>query len=248
VIPFSAGLLLRCFLRSYCSTACYNPRGLQSVGFIYAIEPALAALYGPGEELKAARWRYVRHFNSHPFWMPLLLGVFLRVEADIAQKRVQPALLDNVKDATSNTLSAIGDSLFRGSAMITWALAAGCLVLYGSPVAAMFLTLGLFFLVHLLRFACFITGLRMGLACLRLVGRFQLINWAGRIKYLNAFLLALLLCLALRETATGRLLWFLAVPVYLAVAGVLVGRLHIPRNIIVFLLLVLVFILHFVLG
>lgn len=239
-MAFSTGTLLRCFLRSYCSTACYSPRGLQSVGFTFAIEPVLAALYGPGEELKAARWRYVRHFNSHPFWMPLLLGAFLRVESEIAAKRVQPALLDNVKDTTANALSAIGDSLFRGSTMITWALAAGCLVLYGMPRAAAVLTLGLFALVHLLRFACFVAGLRMGLSSLLLIRRFQLINWAGRIKYMNACLLALFLWLALRETAAEQPLWLPAVPACLAVAGLLVWRLHVPRLVLLLLLLAVV--------
>ena len=224
---FSTPLLLRCFLRSYCSTAAYNPRGLQNVGFTFAIEPALAVLYGPGEDLRAARQRYVRHYNSHPFWAPLLLGVFLRVESDIAQKRLQPAFLDSLKDTTSYTLSAIGDSLFQGSLTPTWVLICACLIVQGAVSAAGVLTLALFFLAQALRLACFITGLRKGMTVLMLLRKMQLIDWAFRVKCLNAALLGFLIYLIFPAEAplTGAALFL-----YVVVAGGLVWRLHVPRT------------------
>lgn len=224
---FSAMLLLRCFLRSYCVTAAYNPRGLQSTGFTFAIEPALAALYGPGEGLRMARQRYVWRFNSHPFWAPLLLGVFLRIESDIARKHVQPALLDTLKDTTANTFSAIGDSLFQGSLLPAWALTMGCLVVHGFTTAAVVVTLVLFLLTHLFRLVCFIAGLRKGMSILALVRRLQLIDWSTRIKYLNALLLTLFLFWSLPEANVG--MWGKTFA-YFTLAGLLVWRLRVPRT------------------
>ncbi len=234
-------LLLRCFLRTYLVGAAYNPRGLQNIGFTFALEPALAALYGEGSSLRAARMRYVRHYNCHPFWTPMLLGIFLHTEAAIAEGTMRPAMLSALQETTTNALSAIGDSLFSGSLLVTWALAASCFVLAGEPLAAGLLTLGLFLALQIFKAVTFIAGLRKGLAILVALRRFDLINWGEFIKCCNAVLLAVFLHFALPEASVPA---WAGVVLYLLLAGWVVGKLHAPRVFAALLLLVLALALH----
>ena len=236
-----SGLLMGCFLRTYLTGAAYNPRGLQNIGFTFAIEPALAALYGPGKKLRDARLRYARNYNCHSFFTPMLLGIFLRMEAEIAAGRLNPAVHESIKDTTANTLSAIGDSLFNGTALNTWAVAVACLVLAGLPMAAVALTAVLFVLLQFFKIATFILALRKGLAVLLFLRRFDLINWGDRFKYVNALLLTLFLCLAL--PGASALSWG-GVGLYLLLAGWVVGRLHVSRVFVALFLLAAAVALH----
>lgn len=230
----SPGLLFRCFLRSYMVNAAHNPCGLQNIGFIYAIDPALEFLYGSGERLAEARMRYARHHNCHPFFTPMLLGVLLRLESGIANGVLPAPTLEGLKDATANSLSSIGDSLFNATLLVTWALAASCLVLAGLPEQALWFTISSFALLQFFRLLSCALGFRMGLEALFLLRRLDLINWCDRLKYVNAVLLGLFLWLALPGAPV--LLWA-GVALYLLLMLWLVGRRHIPR---VFVALVLI--------
>ena len=227
-------LLLGCFLRAYLVTAAYNPRGLQNIGFTFAIEPALAALYGPGKGLREARLRYARNYNCHQFFTPMLLGLFLHTEAEIAAGRLDPAVQDSLKDTTANTLSAIGDSFFNGTALNTWAITVSCLVLADLPLGALALTLLLFVLLQLFKITTFILALRNGMAVLLFLRRLDLINWGDRLKYANALLLTLFLWLALPGAPA---LSFGGLALYLLLAGWMVGKLHVPRVFVAIVLL-----------
>jgi len=217
---------LRCFLRTYLVGASMNPRGLMSIGLLYAMQPGLWIIHHEPKAREQALKRYARHFSSHPFWVPCLVGIFLAVEADIAGRRLPPEALEKVKNTTSYTLSAIGDSVFAGSLLIFWALATTCLLLLGQR--ALPFTMGLFFFLGLQAFRVytFLGGVRRGFSFLAELKRWDLINWGRRIKFVNA---ALLLCL-----------WALLFPVgdaaswgwgmgALALAGLLSIRPVLPR-------------------
>ena len=234
-------LLLGCFLRTYLVGAAYNTRGLQNIGFIFAIEPALAAMYGPGTALRDARLRYARNYNCHQFFTPMLLGVFLRMEEEIASGRLDPAVQNSVKDTTANTLSAIGDSFFNGTALNTWAIAVSCMVLAGLPLAALLLTTVLFALLQVFKLATFILALRKGMAVLFFLRRLDLINWGDRFKYVNALLLTFFLWLALPGASAPA--WGVT-GTYLLLAGWVVGRLHVPRVFVALILLAVAVALH----
>lgn len=238
----TAKLLLGAFARSYMVKSAYNPLGLQNIGFIYALEPALAALYGPGPALRDARMRYARRYNCHPFFTPMLLGVFLRMEMAIAEGRLDAAVLAGLKDTTANTLSAIGDSFFNGTLLSVWALSAACLVLGGLPAAAAGLTVGLILLLQLFKLISFIMGVKGGMSVLLHLRRLDLINLSEKLKGVNAVLLALFLWLALPQA--DPLAWS-GVLLYLLLAGWAVGRMHLPRIFVGLLLLSFVVALHF---
>ena len=237
----SSGLLLRCFLRAYFVNAAYNPRGLQNIGFIYAFEPALEFLYGPGERLVEARMRYARHHNCHPFFTPMLLGVLLRLESGIANGVLPASVLESFKDTTANTLSAIGDSLFNGTLLVTWALVSACLILAGLPEKTLWFTVQCFVLLQVFKLLSCALGFRKGMDALFLLRRLDLINWCDRLKYVNAVLLGLFLWLALPDAPMAA---WAGLALYLLCMGWLVGRSHISRVFVALALLAVAVALH----
>lgn len=180
---------VRSFLRCYLAGASFNSRGMQSISLAFAMQPGLEAIHKDPRELRMARKRYVRHYQSHPFWMPCLVGIFLNAEKAIASGSFPPGMLQKVKDTTAYTLSAIGDSVFAGSLLIFWALATVCLLLSGLVWLPFILGLALFIGLQAFRAHTFRLGLREGFRVLEKLRRWDLINWGGRIKVANALLL-----------------------------------------------------------
>ena len=189
----SRKISLSCFLRSYLLGAAFTPQGMQSLGITYALEPGLAEIYPDPEGLLRARQRYIRHFNTHPFGAPFLLGLFLHLEQLIAGGLLPEAALSNIKDTAGYTLSAIGDSVFSGTLIPFWALSCACLMLLGLPWAALVFSACLFAGFQAFRLASFYFALQHGLAALERLRNFDIINWGERLKYCNALLLAVLL-------------------------------------------------------
>lgn len=188
-------VLLRCLARSYLVGANFNTRGMQNIGLSYAIDPGLAAIHAERKALAEARRRYLRHYNTHPFWTPLLIGIFLSLEVKIAKKQLPPGTLDNIRQTTTYTLSAIGDSVFGGGVLVLWALATACLIVTGHGAAAM-LTGGVLLLgLQVFKAVTFFIGLREGFRFLPRLKRLNLINWGRRIKLVNALLMVLFWCL-----------------------------------------------------
>lgn len=222
----SRSVLLRCFLRTYAVGMAYNPRGLQNIGFIYALEPGLFAIHGGRPELRQARLRYARHFNSHPFFTPLLAGLFLRCEADIAQGNLPPAAMAGFREVAANTLSALGDSFFGGSLLVCWGLLLACLAICGQVSLSLLLALCFFVTVQVFRFAAFWAGFSKGVSVLGRLRQYDLINWGDRIKLVNAILLVVFLSLALPAAPVHV---FGAVLIFLLLFGWVVGRLNVSR-------------------
>lgn len=220
---------LTCFLRTYLVGASMNPRGLMSVGLLYAMQPGLWIIHREPKAREQAVKRYAKNFSSHPFWVPCLVGIFLAVEADIAGRRLPPDALEKVKNTTSYTLSAIGDSVFAGSLLIFWALLTSCLLLMGQRVLPF--GIGLFFFLGLqgFRVYTFLGGVRRGFSFLSALKRWDLINWGRRIKFANA---ALLLWLWALLFPTGDVVsWAWGMGAF-ALAGVLSIRPVLPRTVV----------------
>jgi Phosphotransferase system, mannose/fructose/N-acetylgalactosamine-specific component IID len=224
-IPHKPFLLV--FLRTYFVGAAFNMRGLQNVGFIHAMEPGLVAIHQDPKELRKARNRYVRHYNCHPYWTPLVAGMLLHTEMEISKGRMSPETFATIKDTAVNTLSALGDSVFGGTLLVTWALAMGTMVISGYTGFALASSIALFLALQIFKLGIFIAGFRFGLAALFRLRRLDFINWGDRLKIVNAFLLLLFLVLCLPGKDHPSL-WGLAVACIILAAW-LAARLHIPR-------------------
>lgn len=184
--------LVNCYFRCYLAGACFNPRGYHSVGLAYAIDPGLRAIHKTPEALKEARLRYIQHFNTHLFWLPCLLGIFLTAERHVAAGHMSPKMIERLKDTAGYTLSAIGDSVFAGSLLIFWALSSICLLLAGFRTVPLLVGASFFLGLQFFRAYTFWAGHRLGLAFLERLRKWDLINWGQRIKIING---GLLLCL-----------------------------------------------------
>ena len=180
---------VRSFMRCYMAGAGFNTRGMQNIGLMYAMQPGLQAIHSDPKEQRAAYKRYVRHYQSHPFWLPCLTGIYLNVELSIADGRFPPKMLSKVKSTTAYTLSALGDSVFSGSLLIFWALLTICLILSGQVTAAVILGVALFSALQGFRIYTFVSGVQQGFKFLEKLKRWDLINWGRRVKYVNAALL-----------------------------------------------------------
>ena len=218
---------LRIFLRTYLVGAAFNVRGLQNVGFMFAMDPGLALIHQDPAELRKARSRYARHYNCHPYWTPLVAGMLLHAESEIASGRMAPSTFDAIKDTAVNTLSALGDSVFGGTLLVTWALAMACCIAGGHAGIALAASIALFCALQVFKLGIFIAGLRYGLSALFWLRRWDLINWGERLKMGNALLLLLFLVICLPERETPAL-WGLSI-VCIILAAWLTARLHVPR-------------------
>ncbi|WP_147819957.1 PTS system mannose/fructose/sorbose family transporter subunit IID [Salidesulfovibrio onnuriiensis] len=181
--------MIRSFFRCLLAGAAFNTRGMQNISLTFAMQPGLSAIHRDPKDYRMALRRYVRHYQSHPFWMPCLVGIFLHMEESISQDRFPPKMLSKVKDTTTYTLSAIGDSVFAGSLLILWALSSICLYLSGHGGLSLGFGLAFFLGLQAFRVYTFVAGLRHGFRFLERLRRWDLINWGTRIKYVNALLL-----------------------------------------------------------
>lgn len=227
----TARVLLSCLLRTWIVGAGISTRGMQNLGLAYAMEPGLKALYGGGERLREARMRYAQHYNTHPFWTPLLVGVFLGMEKKIAKGILTADLYENVRGTTVYTLSAIGDSFFGGSVLVLWSLTMACLFLSGHGTAAVVVGVCCFAALMLFKAGTFWFGFREGLNVLHRLGRWNLINWGRRFKLVNAALLVAVWVLAW----PGPLVWYewTGTGVFFALAAALVLSMGLSREILV---------------
>lgn len=185
-------VMLRTFLRCYLVGANFNTRGMQNVGLALALDPGLQAIHLDPRELQKARRRSLQHYNTHPYWTPLLAGIFLSLERDIARGILPAPMLQRVKNTTTYTLSALGDSFFGGATLVLCSLVLVLLALNGWPGLA-WLWLGSCFLgLQAFKLLTFIGGFREGIGFLGRLKRWNLINWGQRVKLVNAGLLVLL--------------------------------------------------------
>lgn len=211
----TARVLMACLARTWVVGAGISLRGMQNLGLAFAMDPGLKALYGEGPRLREARARYALHYNTHFFWTPLLVGIFLGMEKKISRGLLTPEMFENVRGTTVYTLSAIGDSFFGGSVLVLWSLASACLFLAGQGTAAVGLGAACLAALALFKAATFWFGFKEGLTFLRRLGRWNLINWGRRCKVLNAALLVLLWTLAW----PGPVIWYEWLPTVFLMGG-----------------------------
>ncbi len=186
-------VLIKCFLRTYFIGAAYNTKGLQNLGLLYIIDPGLKFFYGEHSDgYIEARERYLELYNSHPYFLPFLVGYFLFLEARVARGLVSADALAEVKRTSAYTLSAIGDSFFGGALLGLWSLIETLLLLYGFKFYAILFFLCFFFFLQVFRFVIFWQGWKRGLSFFQQLKEINLISWSQRIKMLNAILLIFL--------------------------------------------------------
>ncbi len=179
-------VLARCFFRSLLLQSAWNVRGMQNLGFAYAIWPALAALYPDPEARKAAVARHLEPFNTHPYMAEAILGGAIHHELRIAAGHLPPEHVGRFKQALAGPLAGLGDTFFWAS----WRPAIGALGVLLLPLLGVFAVpvfLVVYNLVHLaVRLYLFRSGVGLGDAVLGALGPLRLAERAAAFKALAA--------------------------------------------------------------
>ncbi len=172
---------------------------MQSLGFAYAMEPALRRLYGAGEAYRLGVARHLEFFNTHPFLAAAVLGSAVRLEAQGGEGA--DAEVRRLKTVLMGPYGAVGDSLYWGALRPLLVIGALHLAYRGAlwaPAAfvAAFATCNL-----ASRGYAFVQGYRRGAGVVELLNRLELLTWARRFRFVAALFLGGLLAAAYGPTA-----------------------------------------------
>lgn len=128
-------ILKKTFIRSFFFMTSINYERYESLGFCYAMIPALRVLYPDPEDFKAAMSRENEFFNCHPYTGNAVLGVALALEEQKALgKPITEEVISSTKTALMGPLSSIGDSVFKAMFMSIFAAIGASLALEGNAL------------------------------------------------------------------------------------------------------------------
>lgn len=130
------GTLARMALRANLLQATWNFERQQGVGWVYALQPALEALYRDPDERRARLVEHTAYFNTQPTLASLALGAVANLEEQrAAGAGPDAAAMARVKAALGSSLAALGDRLFWFS-LRPFAAGLGVLVALARPETA----------------------------------------------------------------------------------------------------------------
>lgn len=172
------------FWRCLFLQAAWNRRGMQNLGFAYAIEPALRALYPEPDRRLVALHRHLDFFNCHPYTAAAIVGGVIHHEERVARGEQSDQIPKDYKATLQGPLAAVGDGFFWtalrpffGALAVLGAMACG----WPAVVSA----LVLYNLVHLtLRARMLWAGYRTGDAVVAEIARMSLpvvADWMRRL-------------------------------------------------------------------
>jgi PTS system mannose-specific IID component len=180
--------LARIFWRCLFLQAAWNRRGMQNLGFAYAIDPALHALYQDPARREEALARHLGFFNCHPYMAAAIVGGAIYHEERVAAGTEPGGQPLRYKQTLQGPLAALGDGFFwtalrpffgalaaLGGLLAGWPAVVGALVLYNA--------------IHFaLRVHLFLSGYREGDAVVSEIARLGLPIAADRLRAAGAAL------------------------------------------------------------
>jgi len=192
--------LLGIFWRSFFIQASWSYDRLQSLGFAFALLPALRRLYPDREELASRLAVHTEYFNTQPYLASFILGAAARAEEERASGRDPDLDVTELKTNLMAPLGALGDSFFWGS-LKPFAAAAAVAVLLTGAWWAPLLFLVLYNIVHVgLRFSLVFIGYSTQGDVLGLMSRYGFTRLARRYKVMS---LAIVGCVVGTVSAWG---------------------------------------------
>ncbi len=111
------GDLRKIVARSFLLQAAWNYKGLQNLGFLFALQPVLLKLFPSRASRARAYKRYGGNLQTHPYFASFLLGLATRIEEERGRlgEKVKQREEEEVTRDVAGVLSGIGDFLFWAS-------------------------------------------------------------------------------------------------------------------------------------
>jgi PTS system mannose-specific IID component len=180
--------LVRVFWRALFLQAAWNRRGMQNLGFAYAIDPALRALYPEPARRREALERHLQFFNCHPYMAAAILGGAIHHEERVAAGEAAPGAPVRYKSTLQGPLAALGDGFFW-TALRPFCGALGAVGALLAGAAGVLAALVVYNAVHLaIRAGLFRVGYRGGDAVVPAIARLGLPLVADRLRAAGAAL------------------------------------------------------------
>lgn len=178
--------LVRIAVRTLFIQAGFSPEAMQTLGLLYALEPAWPHLFPDPAQRAAAVERHLAPFNTHPYAAAAIVGGILHYEARVARGESTPEDVVRFKKTLMGPLAALGDGFFWLSLRpATGALGAALVPLLGVWAPLVFIVT--YNLVHLAtRGWLFVTGYRHGSAVVARLAELKVPMWSNRLRGLAA--------------------------------------------------------------
>jgi mannose PTS system EIID component len=181
--------LFAVYRRAFLIQASWSFDRMQTVGFAYAIEPALRKLYPVQAEYEDRLRAHLEYFNTQPYFASFILGAVVRLEQDRATGRDPAADASGLKSALMAPLGALGDSFFWGALKPMASLIAVAVLMTGSWWAPI-LFLALYNVWHVgLRLSMLLLGYTSGGDAVALMARYRFTKMAKRFKVISLSML-----------------------------------------------------------
>ncbi len=176
----------RVLSRSLFIQAGFNAEGMQSLGMLYALYPALKELYPDPIAQQLAARRHLSAFNTHPYVAAAIIGGILFHERRIVDGEEPPEKVNEFKAALMGPLAAMGDGFFWLSLRpACGALAVATVPWLGAWSALLFLVL--YNLVHFTaRGYLFFVGLEHGEGMVSRIATMQIPWWSEQLRRIAA--------------------------------------------------------------
>lgn len=179
--------LWRIAARTLFIQAGFSPEAMQTLGLLYALEPAWPRLYpdAPEQRLEAMR-RHLTPFNTHPYAAAAIVGGILHYEAKVARGEASPDDVAKFKRTLMGPLAALGDGFFWLSLRPATG-AVGVALVPWLGWKAPFVFLFAYNLVHFVtRGWLFVAGYRHGSAVVARLAELKVPMWSNRLRSLAA--------------------------------------------------------------
>lgn len=217
---------LAMLLRSFFLQAVWNPRGMQDVGFCFAMLPLVGRWRGDEDGRRAFLTRHLGFFNTNPALATYAIGA-----AASAELAGSPEEAIDLKRALGGPLGMAGDSLFWGALRPLAALVGVALALGGRPWAPVAF-LVVYNVPHLyLRARGVVSGSTRGAASVSEVVGTGFRRSVALVRAAGAFVAGLVLALAIRGGEGVDLARFVVAAALFVLALVAV-RLRVPATVV----------------
>lgn len=179
-------VLWRIALRSLFIQAGFNPEAMQSLGLLYALEPAWPHLYPDPAQRQEAVKRHLAPFNTHPYAAAAMVGGILFHEQRIARGEERPEDVLRFKKTLMGPLAALGDGFYWLSLRPATASLSAALAPFIGPWAALLFLLS-YNVVHLVtRSWLFVAGFQTGEGVVAKLVALKVPTWSNRLRTVTA--------------------------------------------------------------